>query len=200
MANRYKNRSGSCTAAQGGANGFAAIHQWLPVAAFIRWLPVASDQPSFANPYGRQVCDHAQMTGQAEAPGMGIALTVAENEIGPKAQTFQRIQYGGHFAKRQQARDVRKTRGTPDYRRFDFIEVGKLENRYSSAGSPVMVFKTDVRAGDIPDILEVIIQNNSICQAYLYCARLRGRNIPLMQSSCKRNTRAEVRNQSDAEN
>jgi hypothetical protein len=34
----------------------------------------------------------------------------------------------------------------------------------------------------------------------LYCARLRGRNIPLMQSSCKRNTRAEVRNQSDAEN
>lgn len=94
---------------------------------------------------------------------MGIALTVAENEIGPKAQTFQRIQYGGHLAKRKKARDVGKARGTPDYRCFDFIEIRKLENRYSSAGCLVMLFKTDVGTGDIPDILKGIIQNNSIC-------------------------------------
>ena len=122
------------------------------------------------------------MTGQAEASWVGIALTVAEDEIGLSVQAFQCTEYSRHLAKRQKSRDVRKAGRPSDDRRFDLVQIGKLENRDSSARGPVIVFKADVCPGDIPYVFKVIFPNNVIGQACLYRARLRGADIPRMQS------------------
>ena len=122
------------------------------------------------------------MTGQAEAPWVGIALTVAEDEVGLSVQAFQRIEHGRHLAKRQKSRDVRKAGRLSDHRCFDLVQIGKLENRDRSAGGPIIVFKADVCPGDIPYVFKIIVPNNFIGQACLYRARLRGGDIPRMQS------------------
>ena len=113
---------------------------------------------------------------------MGIALTVAEDELGSSVQAFQRIEYSRHLAKRQKSRDVRKAGRLSGDRRFDVVQIGKLENRDSSAGGAVIVFKADVCPGNILYVCEVIFPNNLIGQARLDCARLRGGDIPRMQS------------------
>lgn len=182
MANGYEDGSGSCAAAHDGTDRFVIINEWFPSAAHIGRFPVASDQASLADADGRRVCKYAQMTGQTEASWVGIALTVAEDKIGLSVQCLQRIEHSRHLTKRQQSRHVRKAGRLSDHRRFDFIEVRKLQNCNSSAGYLVVVFKADVCAGDILYISEDIFPNNSIGQACLYGPRLRGGDIPRMQS------------------
>lgn len=110
VADGDEERAAAELAAHDGTDDLALVLERRPVAGLGAGLGETSEQPRFGDADGRQVEQHAEVAGEAEAPGMRPALAVDHEKIGRRGQHRQGRGGGRNLAKREQARAVGKRR------------------------------------------------------------------------------------------
>lgn len=93
---------------QSGTNDFASIEDCRMRATFGTHGTVLADEKTLGASDGGTVPEDAQVTGQAEPPGMGHAVSIAENGVHPTPHFPERGEDRWSLAKGEEARDVGK--------------------------------------------------------------------------------------------
>ena len=113
MTGRDIHRLDAHFSAHGRPHHLSTVDEWAPRALFVwHWLVVAH-QNALSHPNAGPVEQHAHVAGNAHAPGVGNALSVKEEQVGPP---FGRNIAPGRLDGRpladgEQARNVRKVHG-----------------------------------------------------------------------------------------
>lgn len=118
------------------------------------------------------------MAGEPEAPGMGQALAVAEQEVGDRGEGRQRIQDRRDLAKRQQSGHVGKAGRPARHRVLERLEAREAQDHHGRPGDASAVLEADVDAGDPLDRTEPVAELRLVGEARLHVARLGWREVP----------------------
>ena len=153
MPGRDVNRPRPLAGAEHGADALAGLGRAVrqqPRAISLRraGLRVAAGEPRLRDADGGQVQPQAEMAGQPEAPRVGVAVAVAEDEIGRLAEPCHRLQQRRHLAEGQQARDVGEGRRALDSRAVEERESGIGQQHRRRPGHPPGIGEGHVEAGD----------------------------------------------------
>ena len=118
------------------------------------------------------------MGSQAQAPGVGDALAVAEQQVRPDVEPFHRRQYGRDFAEGKQPRHIGEAgRQASDGRGFE-LQRRKCEHRDGGARRGAIALEADIHAGDAGDRAEVVTADDFRGQARLHRHGLLWRQVP----------------------
>lgn len=110
-------------------------------------IGVFTEQFALRHADGRQIGDHAEMGGDAEAAWMGDALAIDQTQIGAVRQTFERGQDRGQLAKGQQARDVGHYGGQPGEMAGQWLQAVGVKQHGGGTGDRTILLEADIEAG-----------------------------------------------------
>ena len=171
MSDRDIERLDAGAAAQHGADGFLlralAVQKRHPFTLFGAGLVVAADKPRLGHADGRQIEQHAEMAGQAEASGMGDALAIAKQEIRKDGQLIDSRQEHRRLAEREQPWHVRESGGLADDAGLEGLEGGEIQYHHRRPGNVTPIFETHVGTGDTADSGETVAALYAASQAFL---------------------------------
>ena len=135
-------------AAHHGADNLALVLERRPIAGQWPGLGEAAEQARLGDADGRQIQEHAQVAGEAEAPGMGQALAVDHDEIGRLVQHGQGSQGYRDLAEGEKAGAVGEGRGPGGLRALEELKGPGIEADGSREGDLAAPAEVDVDAGD----------------------------------------------------
>jgi hypothetical protein len=149
------------------------VHQRHPVSLLLPQSALfLADQARLGDPDRRDIQQHPEMTRQAETARMGVALSIAQDQIGPGLELVPRLQHRRHLAEGEIARDVGKPRLLPGDGLFDGIKLREAQHHYRRPRHRPVVLEADIDARHAPHLADAIARNHFIPQRLLNRPRL----------------------------
>ncbi len=119
-------------------------------------LAMRPDEPALGTADGRDVEQHAEMAGEAEAARMRAALTVAEHQIRALTQAIESRQHRGKLAEGEVAGHVRESGLGADATGLDQPQIVGVQHHHGGKEFRAPSVVADVRAGHEANLAEVI--------------------------------------------
>ncbi len=120
------------------------------------------------------------MAGDAQAAGVGNALSVEEEEVGLRLQPAKGLEDGRPFAEAEQAGHVGKGGGQAGDDVFVALQIGKAEDGDGRAGHRVTVFEAHVDAGHVAHLAYVVAAHDGRRQPFLDGDRFGRFHVPVV--------------------
>src|SRR5262249_38824657 len=163
------------------ADLFAPIDERRPAPRFNTKLAVFAHQNALGAADGRQIEQHADVAGDAEASRVGYALPVEHQDVWFRFEFLPRFEQRRGLAEAQQSRHVREFSNTADAGGFYYQQIGQPQNDYAGVYRLRKFVVRDVRPGDRAYGPREWLQTNQTAKQFLNLDGFASRQVPAVQ-------------------
>ncbi len=143
-------------------------------------FPILADQTCLGAAERRQIEEHTEVAGQAEAPRMSSPLTVADDQVRRRLELREGLQQRGDLPEGQISRNVREAGPGPDTGHLHHLEALRIEHHHRGVQIRAAAVEGDVGAGHPSRRPPRVPLDHPTAQMLLECPGLGNGEIPVV--------------------
>ncbi len=173
--------AGAFAGAEGHANDLPPMQQRSPRATQLAGLPMGADEDAFGAADGGQAADHAQVGGDAEAPGVGASLAIAHEGVGTDGEAAQGVAESGSLTEGEEARDVGEGDAAACQLDIDHLVGFRVPEDHGGHAGAAAVGEGGIHSGDVARRVEWWFLTHPACEPFLEGDGIPGCELPGMR-------------------